>query len=474
MRPMSLVKGTVVALAAALVFASVSKADDWPRFRGPDGNGVSKEAGVPAELNPAKNLLWKVEAGEGTSCPVIVRDRLFLTAVQGDERVTRCFNARTGEALWTASIRRQREEVATPPAGPATPTAAADEANVYAFFPDAGLVCYSQDGREWWQVALGPFQSFHGVSASPVVAEGRVIVLVDQLEGSFLAAYECKTGKEAWKIARPDGRIGGYSTPSTRKTANGKTELVVSGPAEVAAYDPATGGVNWSVSGVTNVPICVPVVVRNRVFVCEPSFTDNPFKWESMREQDKDKNGKVSLAEAESSVPLNRLIRQIDEKHGNKDGELDAGELEKAFRSFVGGGGLAAIEIDESGAPPQARVKWTYRKAVPQVPSVLYDGGVLYFVNDGGILTSVDPGGGEVVKRERLGQGSQYYASPVAAGGRLYLIDTEGKIAVVEAEGDWKAAATSELGEKCYATPAIANGRVYVRGERNLFCFGAR
>lgn len=471
MRAMHGVGCKAVALVVALASLSISAAD-WPRFRGPDGTGVSKETGVPAELNPDKNLLWKVESLEGTSSPVIVGDRLFLTAVRGDERLVRCLDAGTGETAWTGSIRRQRQEVATPPCGPATPTPAADESRVYAFFPDAGLVCYSHDGKERWQVPLGPFHSFHGVSASPVVAEGRVFVLVDQVQDSFLAAYECETGKEAWKVTRQDGRIGGYSTPSTRRTAGGKAELVVSGPLEVAGYDPATGRTNWSVGGVTNAPISVPVVVRNQVFVCEPSFTDNPFKWDSLLEHDKDKNGKIALSELESMLPLFRLAKQVDERHGNSDGEIDAGELEKAFQSFVGGGGLAGIEIDESGATPQARMKWTYRKSVPHIPSVLHHGGVLCFINDGGILTAVDPAGSEVVKRERLGHGSQYYASPVAAGGRLYLIDIDGKITVVEADGGWKAASTTELGEKCYATPAIANGRVYVRGERSLFCFG--
>jgi hypothetical protein len=117
-------------------------------------------------------------------------------------------------------------------------------------------------------------------------------------------------------------------------------------------------------------------------------------------------------------------------------------------------------------------VKWTYKKSVPQIPSLLVYDDVLFFISDGGILTSVDPESGEILKRGRLNHGSKYYASPVAAGGRLMVVDTEGKVAVVSAKAEWEVLGTSDLGEKCYATPAIAGGFVFVRSEKSLFCFG--
>jgi outer membrane protein assembly factor BamB len=463
---------SLLMFAATVQLVVVGRGNDWPRFRGPDGTGISKSVGVPTELSAETNLLWKVESLSGSSSPVIMGEQLFLTAFRGDERLVRCLDAGTGDMLWERSVRRAREEQATPPCGPATPTAVVDDANVYAFFPDFGLVCCSQEGEERWRVPLGPFHSFHGVSSSPVVAAGRVFVLVDQCEDSFLAAYDAATGGEVWKVARPNGPIGGYSTPTVRKTAGGKAELVVPGTREVAGYDVESGRVNWSVGGVSNAPISVPVVSGNDVFVCEPSFTDNPFKWDVMLDHDRDKDGTLALGELQSMLPLYRMAKQVDEQQGNGDGKLEAAELDGAFRSFVGGGGLAALAIDESAKRANARVRWTYRKTVPQVPSVLLYRGLLWAVNDGGILISFDPESGEIVKRDRLGHGSRFYASPVAADGRIFLIDTDGKIAIVEAGKDWKVASTSELGEGCYATPAISGGRMYVRGESNLFCFG--
>ncbi len=175
-------------LVVALQPAVCTRGDDWSRFRGPDGAGISEAAAVPAALDAEKNLLWKVNCPPGTSSPIVVGNRLFLTALRGDERLVQCLDGTTGETRWTKSVRKQRDEVATPPCGPATPTPAADASNVYAFFTDFGLVCYSHEGEDRWRVTLGPFQSFHGVSSSLVVAEGRVIVLVDQLQDSFLAA----------------------------------------------------------------------------------------------------------------------------------------------------------------------------------------------------------------------------------------------------------------------------------------------
>jgi outer membrane protein assembly factor BamB len=137
----------------------------------------------------------------------------------------------------------------------------------------------------------------------------------------------------------------------------------------------------------------------------------------------------------------------------------------------VGGGGLAALEIDETAPVPAARIAWTYRKSVPQIPSLLLASDALFFINDGGILTSMNPENGEAIKRARLGHGAKYYASPVASAGRTLLLDTEGKAAIVTTQPEWKTLSTTDLADRCYATPALANSRVYIRGENNLYCF---
>jgi outer membrane protein assembly factor BamB len=460
-----------VVLAAAALPASLA-ASDWTRFRGPRGAGIAAGEVFPTDFSPDNKLRWRVECGAGASSPLIIGSRVFLTAFVGDERQVKCFDAKTGAVVWQKSLRAARKEVATMPGGPANPTPAADEASVYAFFPDIGVVCFSHDGDQRWQLPLGPFHSFHGITASLVIADGKLFVLVDQLQDSFLAALDCQTGAEVWRVARQDGPIGGYSTPALRPTADGGNELVVSGPMEVVGYDVATGRRRWSLGGVTNAPISVPVVGGDQVFVCEPSFSQNPFKIDSLLVHDKNKDGELSLDELESQVPLHRIARLIDKSWGNGDGKINADELEKAFQSFVGGGGLVAIQLTDAGQTPTARLNWTYRKSVPQIPSLLFYESLLFFINDGGILTSVDPASGDIFKRARLNHGATFYASPVAAAGKILLIDTEGKIAVVSAKAQWEVLATSQLGQRCYATPAIASGCLYVRGERELFCFG--
>jgi outer membrane protein assembly factor BamB len=463
--------GLLICFASPLPKAGI-RAGEWSRFRGPDGTGVAADEVLPTELDAEKSLKWKVPAGKGASSPVVVGGRVFLTAFDGEDRFIACINIETGQKLWSKSVRAKRKEVATPPGGPANPTPVADESSVYAFFPDAGLFCFSHDGEQRWQVEVGPFHSFHGIAASLVLADGKVFVLSDQLQDSYLAAFDRQNGDEAWRATRLDGPIGGYSTPATRVTSKGLTELVVSGPIEVVGYDVASGARNWFLENVTNAPISVPVVGDDEVFVCEPSFTENPFPIDALLRHDKNDDGELSFEELESQIQLHRVAKRVDESWGNRDGKINKEEVEAAFKGFIGGGGLVAIQLDESQPEVKARVKWAYRKSVPQIPAPLLLNDVLFIVNDGGILSSVDRNTGEVIKRGRLEPGGSFYASPVAAAGKLFLVDTDGNLTVVSGEGEWKILATSQLNEPCFATPAIAGGRIFIRGESNLYCFG--
>ena len=158
-------------LGVVFVLCSCLSAQDWPRFRGPNGSGVSASAKIPSQLDVQKNLLWKIEAGNGASSPIIFRDKLFLTSHSGEDRFIRCFDPSDGKEIWSYSIKQNRKEMATAPCGPATPTPVATEAGVIAHFPDAGLVACTLDGDFLWRKDLGPFEAFHGV-ASSLVASG--------------------------------------------------------------------------------------------------------------------------------------------------------------------------------------------------------------------------------------------------------------------------------------------------------------
>jgi outer membrane protein assembly factor BamB len=468
-------RSTSGCIGVLLVVAAVGNcaigAEDWPRFRGVNGSGISTSHGLPVEFGPEKNVVWKVKAPPGSSSPVISHGQLFFSSFEGDRRTLHCLDAATGKPLWTHSVTKLREEAPTRPNGPATPTPACDGQSVFVLYPDVGVLGYSTSGQEKWRVDLQPFHSMHGISSSLVVVDGLVIVVADQLAGSYMAAYHADTGKVAWKLDRVDGIIGGYSTPSVYRPSGGAPRLIVSGPLEVVGYDAATGKRLWWVDGVTNTPISLPVVWHDRVFVCETVAEPIPFS--ILASFDKDKDGKISLAEVKSNLPMLRLLERIDKGWGNGKGVVGPAEWDKAFGSMVNKGGLVAIELGGSGDLTQTHIRWTYRKGMPSISSALVYDDLVYVVRDGGILSTFEATSGKLVKQSRVQPHSRkYYASPIAADGMIFLLDIEGGLSVVKAGRDWQHLATNELGEPCWATPAISDGRLYVRTDKAIFCFG--
>jgi outer membrane protein assembly factor BamB len=456
----------------ATIFANASIAgENWPRFRGVNGTGVSASHGLPVEVGQTKNLVWKIAAPKGSSSPIIAGEQLYFSSYEGKERTLHCLDPATGKTRWKRSVTKIREENATPPNGPATPTPASDGKNVFVLYPDVGLLCYTTSGQEKWKIDLKPFRSMYGIGSSLMTVDGLVILVVDQLADSYIAAYRAETGKQVWKSDRLDGVFGGYSTPSVYQAADGSKRLVVSGPLEVVGYEPASGKRLWWISGVTNAPICVPIVRHDRVFVCEELGAPMPFSF--LAKYDKNKDGKISLEEVKSSVPMTRLVGRIDRGWGNHTGVIGPAEWDKAWATILNKGGLVALQLGGSGDVTKTNIRWTYGKGMPLISSpVLYDD-LIYVVRDGGILTTFEASSGKLVKQARLqGHGGKYYASPIAADGKIFLLDTEGGLSVVKAGRDWATLATSDLGEKCWATPAICDGRLFVRTDKSIYCFG--
>ncbi len=458
-------------LISHLIGTPSHSADEWARFRGPNGTGVVESATLPDEIGPEKNVVWKVESGKGTSSPVIVAGQLYFTSFADDDRTLHCLDANSGETKWTQSVKKTHDENASSPAGPATCTPAANASHIVVFYPDAGLCCYTASGERCWQVAVGPFFSMHGISGSPVIAGDKVVLQVDQLRGSFVTGYELDSGKEAWKVERLDGLTGGYSTPTVTTAANGQLLVITSGPHELTAYRVADGETEWSVPGITNAPVSVPTIWEGQVFTCEPVGAAEPISM--LSPLDKNKDGKYELQEVKNNVAIYRLLAKIDKKFGNDDGIVDETEWNKSFGTFVDKGGLVSVDLSTSGEASTPKVKWTYRKTVPYVSSILILDDVLYFVQDGGIVTALDPKTGEVIKRERLKKGGKrVYSSPVGGDGKVYVVDTSGDLSVIRGGKDWEVISSTSFEEPCFATPAICNNRIYLRTAKSLYCFG--
>lgn len=462
-----------VAVSCSWFLTAVCQAENWPRFRGVNGSGVSASVDLPQQLGPDTNVLWQCKMKRGSSSPIVVDGRVYLTAYEGDDRLVQCLDAQTGDQLWIRSLPKVHDEIANRFNGPATCSPVCDGTHLVVFFPDTALVCYSVDGELKWRVDVGPFHSMHGVANSPIIAEDKAIVMVDQLRGSFLAAYDLDHGGLAWKVDRANGLTGGYSTPSLCTLTEARSPLILtSGPGGLTAYELETGKSIFSVPGVANAPVTLPVVLGTRVLLCEPVGEVMPIT--SMLSQfDDNQDGNISVDEAGKSEPMVRMLERMDRDWGNGDGIVTPAEWNKSFQSFVGNGGLVAVDIESKAEAVEGKIGWNYRKEVPYVATPVAYQGIVYAADDGGIVTLFDQESGEFLDRKRLKRGGrQVYASPVAADGKVYILTTDGKFSVLRAGQEVEELCTVELDEGCLATPAICDGRIYVRTGTRLYCFG--
>jgi outer membrane protein assembly factor BamB len=458
------------------MLAGLAAAADWPRFRGPNGSGISTEAGLPDAIGPAHNLLWRAQTPRGHSSPVVAGGRVWFTGFDGDQRTLECLDARTGKLLWRRTVEKARTEPVNPTHGPVTPTPAIGGGRVYAFFPEFGLLAWDLDGNLKWKSPLGPFGSIQGMAGSPVYAEGKVMLLADTPEEAWVAAFAADSGEMVWKAERPLGFLGSYTTPAVWEREGG-AELVVAGAVELTGYRVETGEKLWWVRGVTNGPAVGPVLAGDAAFTVEPVGEGAPPFDQMLKQLDKNGNGLVELDELKGEGVndriMYRLFGAIDRLGGNRDGAVDREEWERSFSSDAGGG-LVRTRLGGRGDVTATHIGWRHTKGLPYLTNPLVYQGLLYSVRPGGILSVFDVETGELLRQERLPEGvGDYYASPVAGDGKLYFVNKEGRVTVIRAGRDWALLGAADLGEEVIATPAIAGGRIYVRSAESLWCFGA-
>lgn len=463
-------------LSLGVVAATLATATDWTRYRGPNGTGVSPDKGVPAEIGPDKNLAWKMKVPKGNSSPVVLGGRIYLTGEEGDDRLLLALDAKTGAQIWRKAVPKLRTETPHPLNGNATPTPATDGKMLFVFYPEVGLLGFDMDGKEVWRVPLGPFGAIQGMAVSPVYAEGNVILFVDTAEQASITAYDAKNGKQVWKAERPVGFLGSYATPSLHR-AKGRTQVIVAGAVELSSYDAKTGEKIWWARGVTYAPAALPLIAGDSVYTIEPAEAGGPPFSQMAGPYDKNKDGKVELTEAQgdslNSKIMYRIFSSVDRNIGNKDGVVTEEEFNKAFNPTPQPGGLIRTKLGEKGDVSGTNVVWRHTKGLPYVTAPLLYEGVLYVVRNGGILSTFDPETGKLLNEGRLKDAiGEYYASPVAADGKIYFVNKEGKVTVIKPGAQWEVLASADLKEQVIATPAIVGDRIYVRTEANLYSFG--
>jgi outer membrane protein assembly factor BamB len=445
-------------------------AGDWSRFRGPNGSGVIESPSLPLEFGPGKNVIWKAVLPPGHSSPVLSRDRIFLTASEGAALSTFCLDRSTGAILWRRQSPRDREEKLDERNSPASPTPATDGENLYVFFGDYGLLSYDGAGDERWRLALEPFTNAYGMGSSPVVVGDKVILVCDQSVSSFMIAVGKDDGRVRWGVERPESRTG-HSTPVVYQPPHGPLQLLVPGSFHLTAYAAETGEKIWWVSGLSFEMKCTPAMGEGLVYVhgyaSSQQVSIPPF--EAVRSKDADGDGRFSRDE----VPDEQARSWFRLMDLDGDGYLNDSEWSYYQAARATSGGLLAFSLGGRGDMTGSNFRWRYDKSVPQLPSSLYYRGVLHTVNDNGILTAFRPVSGEVLAQGRIrGAIDKFYASPVAADGKIFLVSESGKVAVLKTDGSLVVLALNDLEELCYATPAIADGRIYIRTRSALYCFG--
>jgi outer membrane protein assembly factor BamB len=406
-----------IALFSVSLFAAAdlreAKSENWPGWRGPGGNGLSHETGLPTHWSREKGVLWKTPLlGSGISSPIIWEDRVFVTASDGPDRDNLhviCLERDNGKSLWhqqlwgTSPTRYHGTKSSM-----ASPAPVTDGKFVFAFFGTGDVFCLDFDGELIWQRSLaseyGAFENRFAASSSPLVYDQTVILQCDHYGDSDLIALDKTTGADVWKIDRPESWLSWASPQLVPVENTDRFELVVSGSHKLDAFNPTNGEKLWTVQGMCRE--CIP-----------------------------------------SPVFGNGLVYAVSGPKG------------PTFAVRPGGRG------DVTGS----RVAWSTTRGAPFVPSAIVVGERYYLVDDRGIATCLDANTGKVRWGKRLS--GQYTASPVAADGKVFFCDESGTTVVVASDTDrFQEIARNELNEPIFASPAISDGKLFLRTAKHLFC----
>ncbi len=414
----------ILCTAASVFAGAFAQAENWPQFRGPTRQGISTETGVPLEWSATSHVAWKTEIpGESWSSPIVWGDRVFLTTAMVAGQVCRvlALDAKSGRVLWNKEVFRQVPLKKEARNSYATPTPATDGERVYACFGDGSFVALDFAGEVVWTNRDYPFYSQHGLGTSPILHDGLLIMARD---GS----------------SDGDDKSLGWQKPWDRSF--------------VLALDAKTGRERWKgMRGMSRIAHGVPNI------------------WEH--------EGKAQVVSEAGDV-----VQGFDVATGERlwssevlgEGKVPSVVIGGGMVFTAGGAGgkdsIQAFRLGGKGDLKETNLVWAQRKGTPKIPSMLYAEPHLFAMSDSGVLSCLRADTGEPVWRERIG--GNFTASPVMAEGRLYLFSDEGVTTVIEAGPQFKVLAQNSLGEKVQASPAISQGRIFIRTAGSLYCIGGK
>ncbi|TWT43133.1 outer membrane protein assembly factor BamB family protein [Botrimarina hoheduenensis] len=420
-----------------ILSAATTAGADWPQFRGAQANGVATGAAPPTDWSPASNLAWSVAVpGEGWSMPIIVGEKVLVTSAvpvapdsgTGTDTAryrfeVRCYDLSTGELRWSRVAAEQAPRAPRHATNTyASETPVTDGEFVYASFGPNGLYCYGLDGELRWSKDLGvyPMANDWGSASSLALHQGLLFVQNDNEQQSHLVALDKATGEQRWRVERP-GEVSNWSTPIVWRNSV-RTELVVGGKT-VRSYDPATGVENWSMS------------IGGRSSASPAT------------------DGDTLIVGSENRV-----------RRGGSPGGLFA----------VRAGAQGAIEVSQPEAAGAGLVWANPRGAVGMASPLVVDGKIYILPRRGAILRVHDLATGEQIHQGRLQGGSTFWASPWAAGGKIYLLDDAGTTFVFSPPRGYEPIAANALPGQFWSTPAVSDGAIVLRSADRLYCVRAQ
>lgn len=469
----------------------------WPQFRGPNGAGIAEDARPPIYFGAETNLLWKTALPPGHSSPIVWDQRIFLTAFDRETKKleTICLDRGTGKVLWRRDAPAEQIEKVHTISNPAASTPVTDGQSVYVYFGSFGLIAYDFSGSVRWQKPLPAAKTRfnHGTGTSPILAGDALILDVHLDKESHLLAVRCSDGETVWAI--PKLRFNdGWSTPLVWSEAD--AELVgVLNAGKFTAYDLPTGTERWWVRRLPNQICATPVIgdgviylTGTGVFGERTELIPPPDFDQAISRYDTNQDGRISTDEIpESLLLVDRKAAQAAGNMGLRESLLAGATNSKSYNreewakemkefdefasSDLMKSTTCAVQTGGTGDVTKSHLVWTEAKGIPEVPSPLLYRNRLYYLKNGGVLLCRDPADGRVIFEERLGAEGGYYASPVAAAGRIYTASDRGVITVLQAGDRLHVVAQTDLKEAIMATPVLMGSTLYVRSAGHLWAF---